>query len=132
MTNDARPHTTHTTLSPMERAIPVIPADDIQAMRSFYVDTLGFTLLYDTSDGAREGMIGVERGGICITIDSPMDGHGRRACVSLEVDDADAYYREWSTHVSINRPPQDEEWGKRTFGFQDPADNTIFVMGPVA
>jgi catechol 2,3-dioxygenase-like lactoylglutathione lyase family enzyme len=115
----------------MERAIPILPASDIQSAREFYVDKLGFTPLYDTSSGGSDGMLGLERGGICITIDAPMTGHGRQACVSLEVDDADAYYREWSERVTVLRAPRNEEWGKRTFDLHDPAGNTIFVMGPM-
>jgi hypothetical protein len=42
-----------------------------------------------------------ERGTIQLTLDSPMDGRGRNACVSLQVDDADAYYREWSARVVL-------------------------------
>ncbi len=33
--------------------------------------------------------------------------------------------------VEIRRPPMNEPWGGRTFGFQDPFDNTIFVIGPL-
>jgi hypothetical protein len=33
-------------------------------------------------------MLGIERGDIWLTIDAPMSGHGRDACVSLQVDDA--------------------------------------------
>jgi hypothetical protein len=60
-----------------------------------------------------------------------MEGHGRNACVSLEVSDADAYYREWSAKVRILRPPRNEEWQARTFDLLDPFGNTIFVIGPV-
>ncbi|MGQ0814567.1 MAG: VOC family protein [Gemmatimonadota bacterium] len=117
----------------MERAVPVIPGDDIRAMKEFYIDGLGFTLAWEnpSEDNDRDGMIGLQRGGIAITIDCPMFGHGRGACVSLEVADADAYYNEWKDKVPIERPPMNEYWGARTFGVQDPADNTIFVMGPV-
>jgi uncharacterized glyoxalase superfamily protein PhnB len=66
-----------------------------------------------------------------LTLDCPMSGHGREACVSLEVEDADAYYDEWLPHVEIRRPPRNEEWGARTFDVIDPFGNTIFVMGPV-
>ena len=66
-----------------------------------------------------------------LTIDCPMSGHGRRACVSLRVNSADAYYEEWRHVVAISHPPKNELWGGRTFGFQDPFDNTIFVIGPV-
>jgi uncharacterized glyoxalase superfamily protein PhnB len=48
------------------------------------------------------------------------------------VDDADAYYREWSAKVDVLRPPKDEDWGARTFDLLDPFGNTIFVMGPVS
>ncbi len=74
----------------------------------------------------------MERGGIELTLDSPMNGHGRNACVSLLVDDADAYYHEWSPKVSVLRPPRDEDWGARTFDLLDPSGNTLFVIGPVS
>jgi len=68
---------------------------------------------------------------IQITLDSPMQGHGRSGCVALQVDDADAYYREWSAKVDVLRAPKDEEWSARTFDLLDPSGNTISVMGPV-
>jgi hypothetical protein len=48
--------------------------------------------------------MGLIRGTIELTIDCPMSGHGRHACVSLRVSSADALYR----------------------------GNSIFVIGPVA
>jgi hypothetical protein len=74
--------------------------------------------------------MGLERDGIRINIDSPMDGHGRRACVSIEVDDVDPLYAEWSATIHEIAPPASQPWGARTFGFQDPDDNTVFVLGP--
>ena len=101
----------------MEQAIPILPADDLAVARAFYVDGLGFRVLFEASEDGRS--------------DSPMDGHGRNACVSLQVEDADAYYREWSAKVAVLRPPRDEDWDARTFDLLDPFGNTIFVMGPV-
>ena len=74
----------------MERAVPILPGDDISAMKQFYIDKLGFELVWEnrSEDSDTDGMIGVRRGGISITIDCPMSGHGRQACVSLEVADA--------------------------------------------
>ena len=115
----------------MELAVPVIPADDISEAKQFYVDKLGFQLTFETETDGKRGMIGLKRGSMEITIDAPMEGHGRKACVSLRVNDADAYYREWREKVEIRNPPRDEYWGARTFGFQDPADNTVFVIGPL-
>ena len=115
----------------MERAVPVLPTDDLAVARRFYVDGLGFRVTFEASDDGHTGLLGVERGTIALTLDCPMEGHGRRACVSLEVDDADAYYREWQARVAVSRAPRDEPWGARTFSLQDPSGNTIFVIGPM-
>ena len=45
----------------MERAVPVLPADDITAAKQFYVDKLGFRVIFEESDG-KSGIMGVERG----------------------------------------------------------------------
>lgn len=116
----------------MERAVPILPADDLAAAKSFYVDGLGFRVTFEASEDGRKGLLGLARGTIELTLDCPMQGHGREACVSLQVDDADAYYREWSAKVTVLREPRDEEWGARTFDLLDPSGNTIFVMGPVS
>jgi catechol 2,3-dioxygenase-like lactoylglutathione lyase family enzyme len=116
----------------MERAVPILPTDDLAVAKAFYVDRLGFRVTFEASEDGRSGLLGLERGTIQLTLDSPMKGHGRDACVSLLVDDADAYYREWSAKVTVLRAPRDEEWGARTFDLLDPCSNTIFVMGPVS
>lgn len=114
----------------MERAVPVLPADDLSAAKQFYVGKLGFHVTFESSDDGKSGIMGVERGTISLTIDAPMSGHGRDACVSLHVSDADRYYSEWRDRVEIENPPRDEYWGARTFSVHDPAGNTIFVIGP--
>ncbi|MET9019558.1 glyoxalase superfamily protein [Actinopolymorpha sp. NPDC004070] len=114
----------------MERAIPILPADDLRTARNFYVDGLGFAVTFEASEDGTTGLLGLERGTIRLTIDAPMSGHGRHACVSLEVDDADSYYDEWRQRVEIDGPPENEPWGARTFNVIDPAGNTLFVMGP--
>ena len=114
----------------MERAVPILPADDLAVAKKFYVDGLGFSVRFEASDDGKTGLLGLERGTIQLTIDSPMPGHGRDACVSIEVDDADAYHQEWSAKVDVLRAPRDEDWGARTFDLIDPFGNTIFVMGP--
>ena len=116
----------------MERAVPILPADDLARAKDFYVGQLGFTLSWEATQDGKTGLLGVERGGISITLDSPMSGHGRDACVSLIVESADAYYNEWQAKgVPMKRPPMNEEWGSRTFGVTDPFGNTIFVIGPI-
>ena len=114
----------------MERAVPVLPVDDLNAAKEFYVNALGFRVLYEASDDSKTGILGLERGTIRITLDCPMAGHGRDACVSLEVESADAYYDEWHEKVEITHPPKNEPWDGRTFDVIDPFGNTIFVIGP--
>ena len=116
----------------MELAIPVLPADDLRAARAFYVEGLGFAVRFEASEDGVTGLLGLARGPMWLTIDAPMTGHGRQACVSLQVESADAYYAEWRERVPITRPPRDEPWGARTFSVHDPSGNTVFVMGPVA
>ena len=76
----------------MEQAIPILPTTDLIAAKAFYVGGVGFRAKFETSSDGRSGLLGLERGTIQLTLDSPMDGHGRNACVSLQVDAADAYY----------------------------------------
>ena len=115
----------------MEKAIPILPTEDLAAAKTFYVDRLGFRVTSEVSEDGHSGLLAVARGGIEITLDCPMDGHGRNACVALHVDDTDRYYQEWSSRVNVLRPPKDEDWGARTFDLLDPSGNTIFVMGPI-
>jgi catechol 2,3-dioxygenase-like lactoylglutathione lyase family enzyme len=114
----------------MERAIPVLPADDLAVAKDFYASKLGFQIVFEASDDGKTGLLALARGTIQITLDCPMDGHGRNACVSLEVESADAYFEEWSRKVAVLRQPKNEPWGARTFDLLDPFGNTIFVMGP--
>ena len=114
----------------MELAIAVLPADDIGAARDFYVGKLGFTVRFEHTEDGVTGLLGLARGSMWLTIDAPMSGHGRQACVSLQVEDADRYYEEWQTRAEIPHPPREESWGARTFSVHDPAGNTIFVIGP--
>ena len=58
----------------MERAVPILPADDLSIAKQFYVDKLGFQVTFEDGDG-KSGIMGVERGTIALTIDSPMSGN---------------------------------------------------------
>ncbi|HKS07235.1 MAG TPA: glyoxalase superfamily protein [Gemmatimonadaceae bacterium] len=118
--------------TPTELAVPVLPVDDLKVAKKFYVDGLGFEMTFESTEDGRTGLMGIQRGAMCITLDCPMIGHGRDACVSLRVESADKYYDEWRNKVVVKRPPRNEEWGARTFDVIDPFGNTIFVIGPVS
>lgn len=114
----------------MEKATPILPADDLAIAKAFYVDWLGFEVIFEASKDGHSGLLGIRRGTIELTLDSPMTGHGRNACAALHVDDIDSYYNDWSSKVGVLRAPRDEEWGARTFDLIDPFGNTLFIMGP--
>lgn len=115
----------------LERAVPIFPGDDLAVAKEFYVGKLGFQVQYEATEDGKNGIVGLERGTIELTIDCPMSGHGRNACASLRVSDADAYYNAWQGKVDLKRPPKNEVWGARTFGFEDPFGNSLFIIGPV-
>lgn len=114
----------------MELAVPILPVDDLAKAKAFYVGALGFEVTFETSSDGTNGLVGLSRGTIVLTLDCPMAGHGRQVCVSLLVENADRYYHEWLTRTEIAQPPKDEDWGARTFELVDPFGNTLFVMGP--
>ena len=66
----------------MERAIPILPVEDLDVAKEFYVDRLGFGIRFEHRGEGRDGLLGVERGSIELTLDCPMTGHGREACVT--------------------------------------------------
>ena len=115
----------------MERAVPNLPADDLQVARDFYVGKLGFNVMYEATDDGKNGVMGVQRGGFALHLDAPMSGHGRNVVVTLEVDDTDALYGQWRGQVELSRSPRNEAWGGRTFGVTDPFGNLLYVVGPV-
>jgi len=113
-----------------ERAVPILPADDLEVAKRFYVDALGFDIEFEATEDGKNGLLGLRRGSLYLTIDSPMTGHGRNACVALHVEDTDRYHDEWAARTSVLRSPHDEPWGGRTFDLLDPFGNTLFVIGP--
>lgn len=113
-----------------ERAVPILPVDDLGVAKAFYIGALGFEIAFESTADGKTGLLGIRRGSIQITLDCPMSGHGRNACVSLLVESADRYFEEWRQRTHVLRPPKNEDWGGRTFDLSDPFGNTIFVIGP--
>ena len=63
----------------MERAVPVLPVENLAQAKRFYVDGLGFEVTFEVCNDDGSGLMGVKRGSIAITLDCPMSGHGRDA-----------------------------------------------------
>jgi len=75
----------------VERAIPILPISDLDLAGQFYVERLGFNVGFEYRAESNVGLLGIERGGIVMTLDCPMDERGRNACVSLKAEDAARY-----------------------------------------
>jgi uncharacterized glyoxalase superfamily protein PhnB len=116
----------------VERAIPILPMDDLEVAKRFYEQGLGFNVVFQVAYPHESGegcIIGLERGTMRVHLDSPMPGHGRGVCVLLEVLDAEALCQEWRSKVEIRKPPETQPWGARTFDVIDPFGNTLFCGG---
>ena len=46
----------------MERAIPILPTNDLATAKAFYVDGLGFRVTFEASADGRTGLVGLQRG----------------------------------------------------------------------
>jgi hypothetical protein len=42
----------------MERAIPILPAEDLATAKAFYVNGLGFRVTFEASEDRRSGLAG--------------------------------------------------------------------------
>jgi catechol 2,3-dioxygenase-like lactoylglutathione lyase family enzyme len=114
----------------VRRVVPNLVARDLGASRGFYADVLGlepamddpgFTMYRSPSNPtAQVNVWGV---------DGPrLDVAGRRAVLTVEVEDVDAVYAECVRRgLTIVHPLTDERWGIRRFFVEDPDGTVINV-----
>ncbi|MDA1061564.1 MAG: VOC family protein [Chloroflexi bacterium] len=104
-------------------------ADRYDAMRSFYVETLGMPVRTD-----RPGHVNFQWGNTRLTI-ARHDGVSgssrdpRRVLLNLAVDDIEAVAAGLrSAGVAFLREPSSEPWGGSIATFEDPDGNTLQLM----
>ena len=106
-----------------------VAADRFDALRAFYVETLG---LPPRSD--RPGHVNFQWGDVRLTISAHSEVRGpndepRRAMLNLAVDDIDAVAaRLRAAGVTFIREPSPEPWGGAIATFEDPDGNTLQLM----
>lgn len=107
--------------------------DDYEAARAFYTKSLGFPVIWEMAD---HGAIGLSAGPAQLIVESEAgdSAHfelvGRFTGVSLAVDDIDAAYAELRARgVPFIGPPERQFWGGMLAHFQDPAGNTLTLLG---
>lgn len=115
--------------------VPIVTADDLRALRAFYVDGLGFELSYDHDFylGVRAGPKGsAELGFMRTDADAPTPFGGKGLTLAITVDDADRECaRLRARGVRIVAEPSDKPWGARSFQVQDPTGVVILISHPI-
>jgi catechol 2,3-dioxygenase-like lactoylglutathione lyase family enzyme len=111
----------------IQRVVPDVGTDDLEASRTFYTSVLGFVAVMDL--------------GWIVTLASPdvpmaqlslLTGDATAAAtpgVSIEVADVDAVHdRAQAVGADIVHPLTDEPWGVRRFFVRDPSGVVVNVM----
>jgi catechol 2,3-dioxygenase-like lactoylglutathione lyase family enzyme len=112
----------------VERVIPVLPARDVTEAVRFYVDRLGFELLFqDRELGPRYAAI--RRGGVMLHLQFH-DGSAAHAMLRLVIDDPDALFHEYAGQGVFHQGTElrDTPWGTREFAFWDLDGNGLTFM----
>ena len=106
-----------------------VDPDRFDALRGFYVDTLGLPPHTD-----RPGHVNFQWGDIRLTISAHSEVHGvsdesRRTMLNLAVDDIEAVAaRLRAAGTTFIREPSSEPWGGSIATFEDPDGNTLQLM----
>jgi uncharacterized glyoxalase superfamily protein PhnB len=120
--------------------MPIIAVRSVDAVRDYYVDTLGFSHLMGVvgKDGALD-FCTVVMGDAQVMFSrdpaAPAGTNGARQPVDiyLEVDDVDAYHAQLQKkRVPLVDPLTQQWWGARTFKVKDPNGYVIWFFTNVA
>ena len=113
--------------------VPEIPAANVDAAVSYYVNRLGFTLDWGNDEG---GIAGISRGKcrLFITKHSFRESYGNTGPLLFWLNlnskaEVDELFAEWkSTHAKIVSEPEDKPWKLREFIAADLDGNLIRVF----
>lgn len=118
---------------------PIVMTDRLADCRRFWVDLLGFEVVFEASWILVVGSAGNRRLVAFMTPDHPSTPPGRERfaeaglLLTLETDDVDAEHaRLAGLGVEIRHGPADEPWGQRRFLMRDPAGVWVDVVRQIA
>ena len=122
----------------INRTFPIIVAEDFDAMRSFYVDFLGFRAVFDSDwfidlQDAEQPLleIAIWKAGHRL-LPPGLTGPSQGVMIDVVVDDVDAMYAAaQDRQVEILIELRDEPYGQRRFVTRDPAGTLIEVSTPI-
>ena len=116
---------THITLSP---PTPVLRSFDEARAKAFYLDFLGFELVFEHrfEPGAPLYM-GVRRGACVLHLSEHYGDGSPGAALRVPVDDVGAYIASLPKDFGNARPgtPEETPWGTREITIRDPAGNQL-------
>ena len=113
----------------------ILLCDDLEQMRSFYHDALGFPIERDW-----ENWIELRAGAVLLTLrprGRPHDGPrppGAAVQLAFRVapSDVESCYRELlHKGVEVLEPPRDHDYGHRTLFFKDPEGNILEIYADI-
>ncbi|MBI3703938.1 MAG: VOC family protein [Rhizobiales bacterium] len=106
-------------MAAVETLTPIPRVEDLEASRSYYIATLGFSL-----DWEADGMISVSRDGKSIMLCERDQGQPG-VWLWIGVDDADEFFAEFSANGALIRsPPQNYSWACE-FEVEDPDGHVL-------
>jgi catechol 2,3-dioxygenase-like lactoylglutathione lyase family enzyme len=122
----------------VEFAVPIMPANDLDATLSFY-ERLGFENA--GSAPSEWNYLIIRRGSVQLHFygDPHVDPLTTSSSCYVFTEDADALYEEWNaigvatdgkTGSRLQGPPVDTDYGMREFALVDPSGNLIRVGSP--
>jgi len=104
------------------RAVPVLPANDVDETVGFWRDALGFSEVFRSPE---YGI--VERDGTAVHFfSSEIDPLENDAGCRLGVDQVDRYHEDYREHVCSEL--EAKPWGTREFAVFDPNRNLIWLV----
>ena len=120
-------------------AYPIVMTDRLAECRRFWVDRLGFAVVFEASWILVLASTGERRLVAFMAPDHPSTPPGRESfgasglLLTLEVDDVDAEHARLAAEgVAIRHGPVDEPWSQRRFLLRDPAGVWVDVVTQIA
>jgi catechol 2,3-dioxygenase-like lactoylglutathione lyase family enzyme len=105
----------------IENVTPILRIEDLEASRRYYIETLGFSLDWET-----DGMISVSRDGKSILLCEGEQGQPG-TWLWIGVEDADALFAEFSGKgAHIRSPPENFPWAYE-FAVEDPDGHVLRI-----
>jgi catechol 2,3-dioxygenase-like lactoylglutathione lyase family enzyme len=118
----------------LDDVIPVLPARDVTEAVRFYVDRLGFELVFQDSE-ERPQYAGLRRGAVELHLQFQFEsdfeaGSAGQCMLRLVVDNPDLLFAEYKEKGVFHEGTQlgDTSWGTREFAFWDLNHNGLTFM----